>query len=165
MNFTGLADFSNANNRFDFKAEVIYADLNKLNFVKRDAISIFKGEIEFNIEGNTLDDMAGEINFENTNYINQNDSYFFDDFQVTSVFKDSLRVIEINSPDIITGYVKGNFKVKEVGKVLENQLVVFILITVLTRCQKGRCSILILKYIIKLWMCFFLKLSLVRIRL
>ena len=29
MNFTGLADFSNANNRFDFKAEVIYADLNK----------------------------------------------------------------------------------------------------------------------------------------
>lgn len=122
MNFTGLADFSNANNRFDFKAEVIYADLNKLNFVKRDAISIFKGEIEFNIEGNTLDDMAGEINFENTNYINQNDSYFFDDFQVTSVFKDSLRVIEINSPDIITGYVKGNFKVKEVGKVLENSI-------------------------------------------
>lgn len=91
--------------------------------------------------------------------------YFFDDFQVTSVFKDSLRVIEINSPDIITGYVKGNFKVKEVGKVLENSIGSIYTNYSPHKVSKGQVLDFDFKIYNKIVDVFFLKLSLVRIRL
>ncbi|MGD1946218.1 MAG: translocation/assembly module TamB domain-containing protein [Croceivirga sp.] len=75
------------------------------------------------IVGNTLDNIVGAIRFSNTQFQNQNDSYRFDDFAISSTFeKDSLRNIQIISPDIITGYMKGNFKVRELGKLLQNSV-------------------------------------------
>ncbi|MCQ0112307.1 hypothetical protein SAMN04487906_3150 [Zhouia amylolytica] len=120
--FEGLADFSNEENEFNFIAEVDYADLNKLNFVQRDSISIFKGKIVTDVLGNTFDDIKGEVNFYNTTYVNQNHEYFFDDFRISSRFEGKERVIEINSPDIIEGYVRGKFFYKEVGKLVRNSI-------------------------------------------
>ncbi|WP_341461479.1 translocation/assembly module TamB domain-containing protein [Zhouia spongiae] len=120
--FEGLADFSNEENEFNFIAEVDYADLNKLNFVKRDTVSIFKGKIVTDILGNTFDDIKGQVNFYNTTYINQNHEYFFEDFQISSRFEEEERIIEINSPDIIRGYVRGKFYYKDVGKLVRNSI-------------------------------------------
>ncbi len=122
FSFKGLADFSAERNNFNFVASVDYADLRKLNFIK-DSVSVFKGNVNMNVTGNTLDNIVGDINFTKTNYQNINDVYYFDDFKVSSTFEnDSLRVIDINSPDIITGYLRGNFKVKELGKLMQNSL-------------------------------------------
>ena len=40
----------------------------------------------------------------------------------SSFENDSTRVIDINSPDIITGYLKGNFKVGELGRLVQNSV-------------------------------------------
>ncbi len=122
FNFKGLAEFGSDKNNFNFIANVGYADLNKLNFIN-DSISIFKGNVNMDISGNTLDNIEGDIKFTKTNFQNKNDTYYFEDFKVSSTFtQDSVRTIDINSTDIITGYLKGKFKVKELGELLQNSL-------------------------------------------
>ncbi|MAU72682.1 MAG: DUF490 domain-containing protein [Pseudozobellia sp.] len=122
FSFKGLADFGENRNDFNFIASVDYADLKKLNFIN-DSISIFKGNVNMNITGNTLDNLVGDINFTKTVFQNKNDTYYFEDFKVSSKFEnDSIRIIDINSPDIITGYMKGSFKVRELGKLVQNSL-------------------------------------------
>lgn len=122
LNFNGLADFSKKVYTFDFKTIVDYCDLNTLNLFKRDSISKIKGDIEIRVTGNSLDDLAGNIDVKNSLYINQKDSYFFKDFNITSSFKDSVRTISVNSPEIINGFAKGNFKFGELVKLAKNSV-------------------------------------------
>lgn len=122
FNFKGLADFAQERNNFNFSASVAYADLKKLNFIK-DSTSVFKGDIKMDITGTNLDDIVGNLRFENTVYQNKNDTYVFDDFAIESSFdKDTIRSVTINSPDIITGYARGKFKVNELGKLIQNSV-------------------------------------------
>ncbi|MCL5244823.1 translocation/assembly module TamB [Cellulophaga sp. 20_2_10] len=122
LNFKGLADFSSEKNTFDFIASVDHANFKALNFIN-DSVSVFKGNINMDITGNTLDNIVGAIKFTETSYQNKNDTYYFEDFKVTSDFEnDSLRKIAINSPDIITGYLEGNFRVNELGKLMQNSV-------------------------------------------
>ena len=102
FDFKGLANVAENRNNFNFIASVDYADLKKLNFIN-DSVSIFKGNVSMDINGNTLDDIIGDIKFTQTSYQNVNDTYYFEDFAVTSSFEDeNVRTININSPDIIT---------------------------------------------------------------
>ncbi len=123
FDFKGLADFGQGiNNNFNFIASVDYADLKKLNFVN-DSVAIFKGNVNMDITGNSIDNIVGDIKFSQTNYKNLNDTYYFEDFKISSSFDTkATRTIEINSPDIITGYMKGNFKVGELGKLVQNSI-------------------------------------------
>lgn len=122
FSFKGLADFADQRNDFNFIASVDYADLRKLNFIK-DSISIFKGDLNMDVTGNTLDNLVGDMNFTKINFQNKNETYYFEDFKISSSFQnDSTRIIDINSTDIITGYLKGNFKVGELGKLVQNSL-------------------------------------------
>ncbi|MEP2278799.1 translocation/assembly module TamB domain-containing protein [Maribacter sp.] len=122
FDFKGLANIAETRNNFNFIASVDYADLKKLNIIN-DSVSVFKGNVSMDITGNTLDNIIGDINFTKTSYQNVNDTYYFDDFAVTSSFGENReRTININSPDIITGFMKGNFKVKELGKLVQNSL-------------------------------------------
>ena len=122
FDFKGLADFGADLNKFNFEASVEYANLKKLNFIN-DSISIFKGDINMDVTGNNLDNLDGEIRFTKTSFQNKNDTYYFDDFEIVSSFEnDSIRTININSPDIITGYLRGNFKVNELGRLVQNSL-------------------------------------------
>lgn len=120
--FNGLADLSKEVSAFDFTADVEYANLRALNFVKKDSISIFKGIVIMDMDGSSIDDAFGNLTFQNTTYINENDDYYFDDFEITSKFHDAERIIEINSPDIIEGEVRGIFKIRDIGRLVENSI-------------------------------------------
>ncbi len=120
LKFNGLFDYSEAVNKYDFKAEVDYADLNTLNFVTKDSLSILKSTVSINMNSSSLDDAYGDITFRNTSYTNQNDVYHFKEFKIASEFKEGIRYVAINSPDIIQGGVSGNFKVRDIGKLFQN---------------------------------------------
>ncbi|TCK69162.1 uncharacterized protein DUF490 [Winogradskyella wandonensis] len=122
LDFDGLADVSNEIRKFDFKADVTYANLKALNFVTRDSISEFKGLVNMAVTGSTYDNLRGKIDVRNTTYENQDESYNFKDFAIVSSFNDDVRTITINSPDIISGDVVGKFKIEEVAKLVENAL-------------------------------------------
>ena len=122
FNFKGLADFGSTPSTFNFVASVDRADLHKLNFV-RDTVSVFQGDIDMDIVGGDPDTFSGEIRFSKTQFQNLNNTYYFDDFQIVSSFdEDSVRTVEINSPDIITGYLSGRFKTRELGRLLQNSI-------------------------------------------
>lgn len=122
MEFNGLVDVSDDINIYDFEASVEYADLNTLNFVNRDSISVFKGDVIMNMKGTNVDNAFGNIMLLNTSYKNQNDLYYFDDLSVSSSFEDEVRTITINSPDVINGKVSGVFNLNEVGALVENSI-------------------------------------------
>ncbi|MCC1484189.1 translocation/assembly module TamB [Winogradskyella sp. E313] len=122
LDFNGLADMSSAIRKFDFKADVDYVNLRALNFVTRDTISEFSGLVEMTVNGSTLDNTYGKINVKKTTYKNQDNSYGFDDFSIVSSFKNNERTITIDSPDIIEGEVVGQFKIRDVFKLVENSI-------------------------------------------
>ncbi|WP_157504802.1 translocation/assembly module TamB domain-containing protein [Flavobacterium tegetincola] len=120
MDFDGLVDLSKKVLRYDFKTNIDYANLSKLNFVN-DSIAVFKGNVAMNVSGNSLDDLAGEIKISQTAYNNDKDNYIFDDFTITSTFDaNNERTIAVNSPDIIEGQMVGKFKFKELVDIMEN---------------------------------------------
>lgn len=122
MTFKGLADLSSSVNSFKFKADVDYANFNKLNLFKVHDISILKGKIDIDITGSSIDNIVGKINFKDASYTNQIDLYKFKNFDVISSFKDSVRTITVNSKDIIDGRLKGKFKFAELPKLAKNSL-------------------------------------------
>ena len=122
LNFTGLVDFSEAVKKYDFEAVIDYANLNTLNFVKKDSISIFKSKVKMNMNSSSLDDAQGKIAFTKTMYKNENDTYYFDKFNVSSRFENDIRFVEFNSPDIIQGELKGRFFLKDLKKLFENSI-------------------------------------------
>ncbi len=122
LKFNGLADLSKEVNTFDFVANVDYANLKALNFYDRDEQSIFKGVVDIKMKATTVDDAEGSITFKKTNYKNENDDYYFDDFAIKSSFGDNERIIEVNSPDIVKGSLRGNFKFKDIASLFENSI-------------------------------------------
>lgn len=123
MDFDGVVDLSKRANNYDFKAQIDYADLYLLHFYKKDTISIFRGKIDFKASGGSIDDLTGALKIQDISYQNSKNSYFFEDFDITSSFdQDKVRTITMNSPDIMSGQIIGKYKVKEVQKIVENAL-------------------------------------------
>jgi hypothetical protein len=122
LDFNGLMDFTSDDYNYDFIADIQYADLNALNFVARDSISVFKGLVDMKMKGTNLDNAYGSISFKNTLYSNQDDNYQFEDFSVSSRFEEQIRFISINSPEIIDGHLSGKFVFKDLVKLIENSI-------------------------------------------
>lgn len=117
--FNGLVDVTKELNTYDFIAEIDYLDLARLNFLN-DSIAVLKGKIAIDMEGTNIDDVAGTIKFGKASFQNANDLYSFDDFKISSTFQDNIRTIDINSPDIISGEIEGNFKIDDVVPLFRN---------------------------------------------
>ncbi len=122
LTFNGLADLSEEIRTFDFKADVKYANLRILNFVSRDTISEFKGFVNISASGSSYENADGRIRIKNTTYTNQDDEYRFEDFDIVSEFKGKQRTITVNSPDIVEGEIKGEFKIKDIPELIENSI-------------------------------------------
>ena len=120
LDFEGLVDASGVQNQYDFVADIEYANLAKLNLFTRDSIARLQGRVVMDMRGTNLDDVVGEIRFLNASYENENDEYVFDDFDVISKFEGDRRQILIDSPDILTGTIEGNFEVAQVGNLFAN---------------------------------------------
>jgi len=122
LDFDGNIDFSNKINSYDVKLDIEHINLNALKFVK-DSIGDFKGNIQLNATGNSVDDFAGTLQVENVYYKNSEEEFFFDNFQLKSSFdEENVRTIEMNSPDILDGYVRGKYQLKQVKDIVENAL-------------------------------------------
>ncbi|KGL63983.1 hypothetical protein PHEL85_1025 [Polaribacter sp. Hel1_85] len=122
MKFNGLADLSSAINKFDFKTDIEYLNLKETKLFTRDSISVLKGNIDLDVEGNTLDDITGKATFKNILYTNQSKEFNFKEFNVSSSLKDSIKTIEVASEDIAEGYLSGKFSFAELLPVAQNAL-------------------------------------------
>ena len=122
MKFNGLADLSSEVHKFDFKSNIEYLNLKGTNLFTRDSISIVKGDVTFDIQGNTFDDIIGNASFTNVLYTNQKKEFVFEEFNVSSSVKDSIKTIEVTSKDIANGAISGKFSFSEFLPVAQNAL-------------------------------------------
>ncbi|WP_243389604.1 translocation/assembly module TamB domain-containing protein [Flavobacterium cyanobacteriorum] len=123
MSFDGLVDMGNNNNNYDFHAQIDYADLKALHIVTKDTIAVFKGDFVLDASGNNLNNLAGRLAVTHLSYQKNHRNYYFDDFEVNSVFNaEKVRAITINSKDIVEGHVRGIFDINELPKLVENAL-------------------------------------------
>lgn len=120
LDFEGLIDVSEEANQYDFKADVKFAELNKLNLIKRDSVSVFAGKVSVDMYGTTIDDVIGKINFQETFYQNASEDYYFDDFNIVSSFNDGEHIIEVNSPDILDGRISGKYFIEDIPNLFVN---------------------------------------------
>lgn len=126
LKLNGLVDFSSTRNKYDFTAAIEEADLVKTNLYKRDSISKLKGDLKFDIKGNTFDDVIGRATFDNIIYTSPKKTYNFNKLVIASYINDSIKNIEINKDlnqnDIAKGVLKGNFKFNELPLMIQNAL-------------------------------------------
>jgi len=122
MDFTGLLDFSHKTKKLDFSVDICNSNLYELNFSK-DELARLETFIDLQITGSNLDDIIGKIKIQNLKYRNQYNTYTFKDFLITSEFiEEQERLIEFHSTDAINGYLKGNFKFKQIPLMLQNAM-------------------------------------------
>ncbi|MGL2967392.1 translocation/assembly module TamB domain-containing protein [Flavobacterium sp. XGLA_31] len=122
MDFDGTVDLSKKENIYDFHSKIDYANLVRLNFIK-DSIAVFRGDIVVKANGNSFDNLKGDLVLSNAAYQNKKDQYFLDYLNVTSRFDaNGERAITISSPDAIEGSVVGRYKFNQLQKMIENSL-------------------------------------------
>lgn len=122
LDFEGLLDLSKKENRYDFHANVDYANLKNLNIIN-DSIAIFKGDVVMKVYGNSLNNMKGNVVLTNASYQNKKDQYFFDKLEVNSTFdQDNVHKITLNSIDGINGEIEGKFDFNQIYKMVQNSL-------------------------------------------
>lgn len=69
LDFNGLVNFDNSNSPFgDFAIAINRADLNSLNILKNDSISILSTNISANFTGFNIDDLEGSLDVDSTLY-------------------------------------------------------------------------------------------------
>ena len=122
LTFEGLADFSTAINNFDFNTNITYLDLYKTNLYTRDSLAQLKGKIKLDVSGNNFDNIIGKATFKNISYTNPKKQYNFEEFEVASEIKDSIKNISIRSKDIVNGTLKGKFLFAELIPITQNAL-------------------------------------------
>lgn len=122
MKFSGLADLSQEINKFDFNADITSLNLKKTNLFVRDSISILKGKIVLDVEGNNLNNIVGKATFNDILYTNEKEEYVFKEFNVVSSLQDDIKRIEVDSKDIAKGFIAGKFSFSELPLVAQNAL-------------------------------------------
>ncbi len=122
LDFDGKVDLSKRENIYDFNAKVDYANLKNLNFINN-KISVFRGDVQMNVSGNSINNLQGDVIISNASYQNEKDIYFFDNVTVNSQFDQfKERTISLYSPNEIRGKVVGKYDFNQLSKIVQNSL-------------------------------------------
>ena len=70
FDFNGSADFSEKLPSFDFVANLLHANLSKLNLLHGDSTISLSTHTDFSFQGNNLDNLIGTLLFKNTSFTN-----------------------------------------------------------------------------------------------
>ncbi len=122
-NLIGEIDMTQEKNNYEFKSIIDFANLKKLNIVSRDSIANFKGVIDVNLNGSSVNDLYGTVNLNKINYTNEYKIFEIDNFRINSNFDNqNIRTISFSALNYLTGKVNGKFKFKELLSLAKNDL-------------------------------------------
>jgi len=106
----GLIDFSGAQPKFDFQAEVKKADLNRLNFVNKKVE--FNGKFKCNFTGDDIDNFLGAASIYDASIYKNGERVSFDSLDLESSVVDNNKTITIVSNEF-DGAIVGEFSIKD----------------------------------------------------
>lgn len=118
FDFDGKIDYSGKIPEFDFISSINKANLSALHFVKSGKLTDLSTHLSVNVSGNNIDNLIGEISFDNTIYKEGTAIYSFDVVSLVSEVKNSKKSLTLLS-DFAEAEMTGNFKILELPVSLE----------------------------------------------
>lgn len=120
FNFNGMADFSNENAAFRFRADITDAYLARLHLIDiPDQAARISATLQADFTGNSIDAMDGETTLSALTYHQDDFRYQLDSLTVQSIINDSIKTISIRS-DFLDGDVYGDYRFSELGESFKN---------------------------------------------
>ncbi|HET6245118.1 MAG: translocation/assembly module TamB domain-containing protein [Bacteroidetes bacterium] len=111
MSFDGSIDFNGILPEFLFTTSIRSARLANLNLINRDTSSNITSNIVFNLKGNSLDNMIGTIDVNNTYYSEMDLSYFINKISLNSHSDNGDKVLNLKS-DLAEINLQGIFSIE-----------------------------------------------------
>ncbi|MBA3705085.1 MAG: translocation/assembly module TamB, partial [Bacteroidetes bacterium] len=125
FDFIGKVDFTQDLPHLDFISTINKANLGELHFINTTKKTNLSTQLIVNVTGNNIDNLIGQIYFDNTIYIEDNEVYKMSVFNLTSNEENNKKTITLTS-DFLDAKVSGIFKVLDlpvsVEKLLNNYL-------------------------------------------
>lgn len=112
-NFAGLVDFRNKIPKFDFEGDIQNANLEKLNFLdeshKSSSLCLaYKADAE----GNSIDNLIGNITLTGVEYYENDQEYSFGDIIINSEYYGDIKSLYVET-DMFDASITGDFKIDE----------------------------------------------------
>lgn len=123
FDFSGQASFAKDTATFDFVAQIDSANLFATNLVA-DSGAQYSGNLVIDLTAIDYDHWQGFISLKDSEYRNSRKIHYFQDINVISVGKDSLRELRFRS-DILEGDIKGDFSLLGLATTFEQNLYKF----------------------------------------
>jgi hypothetical protein len=121
FDFIGNVDLSGKLPKLDFITTLNRADLAALHFMKTDKKTDLSTQVIINVTGSNIDNLTGQINFDNTVYIEGDQRYKLSVFDLVLEDRSGLKSIELES-DFLNASIYGQFKVLELQDAVEQML-------------------------------------------
>jgi hypothetical protein len=111
MLFDGTIDFTKALPAFEFNADIENIRPAILNIIDRDTSSSLASKIKFDLSGNNLDNMMGEIQIDNLYYSEKDKNYYINKINFSSEQKDQKKILNLQS-DLADASISGNYNIE-----------------------------------------------------
>jgi hypothetical protein len=118
FDFDGEVNYSKSVPEFNFISSINKANLSALHFVKSDKPTNFSTHLSVDVTGNTIDNMIGEISFDNTVYKEGVNNYTSSVLCLVSKMKQNKKSVTLLS-DFAEAEITGDYKILELPVSLE----------------------------------------------
>lgn len=122
LDLEGDIDFASEVRNFSFSSNIKRANFAALGWIPETVAGVFSGSIDLALQGNTIDEMIGDLYIEQGILKSPTKTYSFSSVAAQSRLKNNIRVINLNSEDVATGLMIGEFKPTELSKLVQNAL-------------------------------------------
>lgn len=113
MVFDGILDFEPQKAVFDFKADIVEADLFRLNMLDRDSLLKLSLKLNCNFIGHEIDDLEGRIWIDSLEYTEGSKSWYMEHLALISLKDRGYYKRVMLTSDFLDADIKGNFTYKE----------------------------------------------------
>lgn len=128
FDFIGNVDFTGKLPKLDFITTLNKADLVALHFLKSEKKTDLSTQLIIDVTGNNIDNLIGQINFDNTIYRQDDEIYKMSVFDLQLEENAGIKTVKLRS-DFVDASVNGKFRILElqnsVQKVLNNYIPTF----------------------------------------
>ena len=122
LDLDGEIDFAAALRNFSFTAKINRADFSSLGWIPESIAGNFSGDIDLALQGNTIDEMIGDLYIEQGKLITPQKTHVFSNLAAQSRLVNDVRVINLSSEDVASGLMIGKFNPTELSKLIQNAL-------------------------------------------
>lgn len=115
LDFSGLVDMRTSVPKFDFKAVLYQADLQKMGILEVGDSTSFTGSFIAEFEGDDVDEFDGRFVTKGLSYCKGEKEYYFEDLSVLAFSNEQERTVELRS-SAVDASLKGRFRFQDLKR-------------------------------------------------